>query len=86
MKLNPFYLLLTVHLIIGGSFLQGKESDDRIPYYEDYIENGNLDEYIRKANQFLDEKADAPEAPRLALDLLMMGKAAEEMSAVVRGY
>ena len=85
MKLNPFYLLLTVHLIIGGSFLQGKESDDRIPYYEDYIENGNLDEYIRKANQFLDEKADAPEAPRLALDLLMMGKAAEEMSAVVRG-
>ena len=60
-------------------------AEERIPFYEDYIEDGNLQEYLKLANQYLDEKPNSNEAPRLALDLMMMGKAAEDFNSVVRG-
>ena len=65
--------------------LTANEQDERIPFYEDYIESGQLAEFIKQAHEFLDQKADQAEAPRIALDLLMMGKAAEDLNAVVRG-
>ncbi len=65
--------------------LSAQTTTDRIPFYEDFVEDGNLNDYLKLANQFLDENSDAPEAPRVALDLLMMGKAAEDLKSVIRG-
>jgi hypothetical protein len=62
-----------------------ENTTERIPFYEDYIESGDLESYIRKANEFLDANSASPMAPRIALDLLMMGKAAENVDAVIRG-
>jgi len=59
--------------------------EERIPFYEDFIESGNLNGYLELAHDFLDENADSKEAPRVALDLIMMGKAAENLQSVVRG-
>ena len=58
---------------------------ERIPFYEDFIEGGDLSGYLELAHDFLDEKPDSKEAPRVALDLIMMGKAAENLKSVVRG-
>ena len=49
-----------------------EHTTERIPFYEDYIERGDLESYIRKANEFLDANSASPMAPRIALDLLMM--------------
>ena len=62
-----------------------ENTTERIPFYEDYIESGDLESYISKANEFLDANSASPMAPRIALDLLMMGKAAENVDAVIRG-
>ena len=61
------------------------QAENRIPFYEDYIESGDLSSYLELAHKFLDEKPDANESPRLALDLMMMGKAAEDLRSIVRG-
>ena len=53
--------------------------------YEDFIEAGNLEDYLELAHRHLDEKPDANESPRLALDLIMMGKATEDLKSVMRG-
>lgn len=60
-------------------------AQDRIPFYEDFIEAGNLEDYLELAHRHLDEKPDANESPRLALDLIMMGKATEDLKSVMRG-
>ena len=59
-------------------------AQDRIPFYEDFIEAGNLEDYLELAHRHLDEKPDANESPRLALDLIMMGKATEDLKSVMR--
>ena len=41
--------------------------------------------YLKLAHQFLDKNPEAKESPRLALDLMMMGKAAEDLKSIVRG-
>ena len=61
------------------------QAQERIPFYEDFIEGGDLSGYLELAHRFLDEKPDSKEAPRVALDLIMMGKAAENLKSVVRG-
>jgi hypothetical protein len=60
-------------------------AQDRIPFYEDFIEAGNLQDFLELAHRHLDEKPDANESPRLALDLIMMGKATEDLKSVMRG-
>ena len=60
-------------------------ADDRIPFYEEFIESGDLVGYLKLAHQFLDKNPEAKESPRLALDLMMMGKAAEDLKSIVRG-
>jgi len=77
---------LSFALSIGaGLTAWAKSTIESIPFYEDYIESGELESYIRKANEFLDANSASPMAPRIALDLLMMGKAAENVDAVIRG-
>ena len=73
--------ILSCFVLIAG-FLKAA---DRIPFYEDFIESGDLSGYLRSAHKFLDEKPTANESPRVALDLIMMGKAAEDLDSIVRG-
>ena len=80
-KIKDLFLPL-IGLVLTSTFLP---ANDRIPFYEDYLEKGNLQDYLKTAHQFLDENPEAPEAPRIALDLMMMGKAAEDFPSVVRG-
>jgi hypothetical protein len=61
------------------------QAQERIPFYEDFIEAGDLNGYLELAHDFLDKNPDLKEAPRVALDLIMMGKAAENLQSVVRG-
>ena len=61
------------------------QAQGRIPFYEDFIEGGDLSGYLKLAHNFLNENPDSKEAPRVALDLIMMGKAAENLKSVVRG-
>ena len=61
------------------------QAQGRIPFYEDFIEGGDLSGYLELAHNFLNENPDSKEAPRVALDLIMMGKAAENLKSVVRG-
>ncbi len=77
------FLVRTFVCVLGT--LSTLRAEDRIPFYEDFIESGNLKEFIELAHNYLDENPDAKEAPRLALDLIMMGKASEDLKSVVRG-
>ena len=61
------------------------QAQERIPFYEDFIGGGDLSGYLELAHNFLNENPDSKEAPRVALDLIMMGKAAENLKSVVRG-
>ena len=77
---------VVVHILLGSLLLLNYlQAENRIPFYEDYIESGDLSSYLELAHKFLDEKPDANESPRLALDLMMMGKAAEDLRSIVRG-
>ena len=77
---------IVVHILTGSLLLLNYlQAENRIPFYEDYIESGDLSSYLELAHKFLDEKPDANESPRLALDLMMMGKAAEDLRSIVRG-
>ena len=55
---------------------------DRIPFYEDYIKDSNLEGFLDKAEEFLDKSADSPEAPRVTMDYLMVGKASSQSEVV----
>ena len=72
--MNKFSILTASFIVLFCNFIQ---AEDRIPFYEEFIESGDLTGYLKLAHQFLDENPDAKESPRLALDLMMMGKAAE---------
>ena len=67
---------------------QSAFAQDRIPFYEDYFRKSDLNGFLRQAKIFLEEKPEAPEAPRVAMDYLMAGKAARNIEAVNRatGY
>ena len=82
-RLQLFWLTTFLAFVHFQIFADSK--NERIPFYEDFIESGELEKYLRIARDFLDEKPDAAEAPRIALDLLMMGKAAENIEAVALG-
>ena len=78
---NFFLHTLTCSLLLACF----SHAEERIPFYEDFIESGNLPGYLIEAHKFLDENPQANESPRVALDLIMMGKAAEDLKSVVRG-
>lgn len=68
-----------------GALVVYAQDQAGFPLYEDYIESGNLNKYLQVAGDFLDENPDVKEAPRVALDLIMMGKLTENPKSVVRG-
>lgn len=56
-------------------------AEDRIPFYEDFLKDSDFDGFLQEAQSFLKSKADAIEAPRLALDLLMASQIAKDSDA-----
>jgi hypothetical protein len=75
-------LLLALSLFINVLGIQAAAEEDRIPFYEDYFKKSDLNGFLRKARQFLKEKPDAIEGPRLAMDFLMAAKVARNSEAV----
>ena len=57
-------------------------AEERIPFYEDFLKESDLRGFIEEAESFLQESPDAMEAPRVAMDLLMVGKAANQPKVV----
>ena len=56
-------------------------AEERIPFYEDFLKESDLKGFIEEAESF-EESPDAMEAPRVAMDLLMVGKAANQPKVV----
>ena len=59
-------------------------AEDRIPFYEDYLQKADALGFLENAEAFLEQSPDALEAPRVAMDLMMVGKAANQAKAVSR--
>ena len=57
-------------------------AEDRIPFYEDYLQKADALGFLENAEAFLEQSPDALEAPRVAMDLMMVGKAANQAKAV----
>ena len=81
-------LLLALSLFVNALGIQATAQEDRIPFYEDYLKKSDINGFIRKARQFLEEKPETAEAPRLAMDYLMAAKAVRNSEAVEKatGY
>ena len=59
-------------------------AESRIPFYEDYLQKADTLGYLENAEAFLEQSPDALEAPRVAMDLMIVGKAANQAKAVSR--
>lgn len=59
-------------------------AEERIPFYEDYLQEADALGFLENAEAFLEQSPDALEAPRVAMDLMMVGKAANQAKAVSR--
>ena len=80
--MNLKNIFLFCFLLTGSFSAVFAEQNSRIPFYEDYFEQGNLGDYLDEAQSFLEKNPEAPEAARVALDYLMMSKAAENIHSV----
>lgn len=58
------------------------DSENRIPFYEDYLKKGDLNGFLKVAERFLRENPDSVEGPRLAFDFLLVAKAAQDINAI----
>ena len=81
MNMTPRYLL--VLLFFANAFgVQAIAQQDRIPFYEDYFKKSDLNGFLRTAKKFLEDKPEAVESPRVAMDFLMAAKVARDSKAV----
>ena len=72
-------------ILLIFSFLQISllgDSENRIPFYEDYLKKGDLNGFLKVAERFLRENPDSVEGPRLAFDFLLVAKAAQDIDAI----
>ena len=76
---NPIIFPLLVSLLCHFTFGETKES---FPFYESYLKDSDYKGFIDRAKEFLGENPDALEAPRLAYDLMMVGKVAGDVETV----
>jgi hypothetical protein len=59
----------------------GKE-EKSFPFYEEYLKDSDFQGYLKDARAYLDRNPEEPNAPRLAYDLMMVGKAANDIESV----
>jgi hypothetical protein len=62
-------------IFLLGSTCSGYAAN-RIPFYEDYLQESDLNGFLEEAANFLANSPESPLAPRIAMDYLMAGKAA----------
>ena len=58
------------------------KTDAKFPFYEDYLKDSDFRGFLKLAKEFLENNPNAPEAPRLAYDFMMVGKAASDIESV----
>jgi len=75
-------LLLALSFFFHAFASNAVAQEDRIPFYEDYFQKSDLNGFLRKARKFLEEKPEAVEGPRVAMDFLMAAKVARDSKAV----
>ncbi len=71
-RLLTFFFFVSLH----------SEEQRNFPLYEDYLKDSDFSGYLRTAREFLEKNSDVPEAPRLAYDFMMVGKAASDVESV----
>ena len=76
---HPIIFPLLVNLLCHFTFGETKES---FPFYESYLKDSDYKGFIDTANKFLEDNPEALEAPRLAYDLMMVGKVAGDVEIV----
>ena len=76
---HPIIFPLLVNLLYHFTFGETKES---FPFYESYLKDSDYKGFIDTANKFLEDNPEALEAPRLAYDLMMVGKVAGDVEIV----
>ena len=58
------------------------EDKGKFPFYEDYLKDSDFSGFLKVAIEFLKQNPTSPEAPRLAYDFMMVGKAASDIESV----
>ena len=58
------------------------EDKGKFPFYEDYLKDSDFSGFLKVAKEFLKQNPTSPEAPRLAYDFMMVGKAASDIESV----
>ncbi len=74
---NLCYLLLS-----SFGFTLSGYSAERIPFYEDYLQESDLVGFLEEAKDFLATSPESPLAPRIAMDYMMVGKATNQPEVV----
>ena len=81
-QMNFKLLIFFTSLVCIGQLVLFSKDKGRIPFYEDYFENEDFEGYLIEAKKFLSDQSNSPESARVALDYLMMSKAAENIDAI----
>ena len=71
-RLFTFFFFVSLH----------SEEQRNFPFYEDYLKDSDFSGFLKTAREFLEKNPDAPEAPRLAHDFMLVGKATSDVESV----
>ena len=74
--------LLTFISFLLFNYHCNAESEKGFPYYEDYLQKSDFRGFINDAKEFLSNNQQSTLAPRLAYDLMIVGKAANDVDAI----
>ena len=74
--------LLTFISFLLFNYHCNAESEKSFPYYEDYLQKSDFRGFINDAKEFLSNNQQSTLAPRLAYDLMIVGKAANDIDAI----
>jgi len=74
--------LLTFFCFFLFNYLCNAESKKDFPYYEEYLQKSDFRGFINDAKEYLDKNQESTLAPRLAHDLMIVGKAANDVDAI----
>ena len=79
--MNHLKKLITLCVILLN-YLGYSDTKSEFPFYEEYLKESNFRGFIEDTKNYLEKYPDAPQAPRLAYDMMMVGKAASDVNAV----
>ena len=74
--------LYIISLLVLLCCLSLRAEKMNFPFYEEYLKDSNFRDYLKEARNYLESNPEVPNAPRLAYDLMMVGKAASDIKSV----